>query len=100
MGQVENTGYFVDGKLFFPGDSFTNPNRAVDILALPVAGPWMKISEAINYAVALKPRVAFPVHDAIISTAFVGFLHKMLAGILGGESINFVPMQAGDESNL
>src|SRR5258706_2936027 len=36
---VQNTGYFIDNKLFYPGDALTEPNESVDILALPVAGP-------------------------------------------------------------
>ena len=49
-GLVENTGYFVAGKFFFPGDNFYVPGKPVDILALPVAGPWMKMSEALDFA--------------------------------------------------
>jgi len=97
LGQVENTSYFIDGKLFYPGDAFMNPDRAVDILALPVAGPWMKISEAINYAFALKPRIAFPVHDAIMKQS--GFMHGMYQKILS-ESIDFVPMAEEDEKEF
>ena len=64
-GRVENTGYFIGPRLFYPGDAFTNPGKRVEVLALPVSGPWMKISEAIDYALILKPKTAFPVHDAI-----------------------------------
>jgi len=60
---LENTGYMIDEKLFYPGDAFVNPGKPVDVLALPVAGPWVKISESVDYALALKPRIAFPVHD-------------------------------------
>lgn len=63
LPQVENTGYFVGEKFYFPGDSLHNPNKKVDVLALPVAGPWVKMSEAIDYAKEIHPRVAFPVHD-------------------------------------
>src|SRR3989344_8288364 len=42
---VINTGYFISNKLFYPGDAFYNPLKPVDILALPVAGHWMKLSE-------------------------------------------------------
>ncbi len=65
-GQVQNTGYFFQNRFFYPGDAFFNPKRPVEILALPVAGPWMKISDAIEYAQALKPKVAFPVHDGML----------------------------------
>ena len=48
------TGYMIN-NLCYPGDAFTNPNMPIDILALPVAGPWMRIKDAINYALTLKP---------------------------------------------
>lgn len=67
FGLVQNTGYFVDDTFFFPGDAYTVPNKPVKILALPVAGPWCKVSEAIRYALTIKPTVAFPVHDATLN---------------------------------
>ncbi len=66
FGRVQNTGYFFANRFFYPGDAFYNPGRPVEILALPVAGPWMKIVEAIDYAKLLKPKVCFPVHDGML----------------------------------
>ncbi len=66
MLDVQNTGYFIAGRLFYPGDSFFNPERQVEILALPVVAPWLKIAESINYALELKPKVVFPVHDGFL----------------------------------
>ncbi len=31
-----NTGFFIDDKLFYPGDALTDPKRNVDVLALPM----------------------------------------------------------------
>lgn len=98
IGQVENTGFMIDGKLFYPGDAFTNPNRAVDILALPVGGPWMKMSEAIDYAMALKPRVVFPVHDAMYKNS--GFMYQLFNKIFSEKGVTFAPMSEGDEKEL
>ncbi len=67
FGLVQNTGYFVDDTFFFPGDAYTVPNKPVKILALPVAGTWCKVSEAIRYALIIKPTLAFPVHDATLN---------------------------------
>ena len=61
--QSDNTGYIIAGRLFHPGDAFTIPEKQIEILALPVAGPWLKISEAIDYAIAVHPKVCFPIHD-------------------------------------
>jgi L-ascorbate metabolism protein UlaG (beta-lactamase superfamily) len=61
--QVDNTGYMVAKKLFYPGDALNIPQENVGVLALPVAGPWMRLSEAIDYAKEVKPKICFPVHD-------------------------------------
>lgn len=63
---IQNTGFMIAGRLFYPGDSFHDPHKEIEILALPVAGPWMKLEEAIEYAKAIKPKVVFPVHDGML----------------------------------
>ncbi len=97
-GSVENTGYFIDDKLFYPGDAFTNPNKKIDVLALPVAGPWMKISEAIDYCLTLKPRVSIPVHDGILKQS--GLVHRVPAKVFSENDIEFVSMIEGDEKEF
>ncbi len=87
-----NLGFFIDERLWYPGDAFTNPERTVEILALPVSGPWMKIGEAIDYALMIKPKVAFPVHDG---TRF-GSAHTLPTKILPSNGIEFVVMIEGD----
>jgi len=73
LGQVENTGYFIDKRLFYPGDAFYNPGSPIEILALPVAGPWCRVRNFVRYALEIKPKVCFPVHDgmlAVLKTAY------------------------------
>lgn len=100
IGQVQNTGYFIDNKLFYPGDSFCNPNKPIDILALPVAGPWCKIPEAIRYALSVKPKKAFPVHDGMLKKERIGVAHKTPEKVLTENGIEFVVMNEGDEKEL
>lgn len=64
---TDNVGVTVNGKLYYPGDSFSVPNIPVDILAIPISAPWLKVAEAMDFITALKPRIAFPVHDALLS---------------------------------
>ena len=92
-GQVDNTGYFIASKLFYPGDALFNPNKEVEILALPVAGPWMKLSEAIDYALEIKPKVCFPVHDGGLKAP--GVAHRLPNTILPEKGINFVVIEEG-----
>ncbi len=78
MGRVENTGYFVADTFYFPGDNFYVPGKKVDVLALPVAGPWMKMADAIDFAKAIQARTAFGVHDGMIVPSFRGFIGMAL----------------------
>lgn len=64
---VVNLGLMIDNSVYYPGDSFTIPDKPVKILALPVTAPWLKISEAMDYLTALKPSLAFPTHDGVAS---------------------------------
>lgn len=67
LGMVANTGYFLNNKFFYPGDALTDPNKSPAVLALPVAGPWVKTKEVIEFAKTLKPKLCFPVHDGMLS---------------------------------
>lgn len=100
-GRVQNTGYMI-GDLCFPGDAFEYPdtNTKVDILALPVAGPWMRIKDAIEYALALKPRIAFPVHDAILNQQLGGFVSKMAENFLAPSGIEFKALEINKEEEI
>ncbi|GAA4245259.1 MBL fold metallo-hydrolase [Dactylosporangium darangshiense] len=60
-----NAAYLVDGGAFLhPGDSFLVPAADVDVLAVAVDGPWLKLAEAVDYVRAVRPRVAVPMHEA------------------------------------
>ncbi len=98
FGQVQNTGYFIGKDLFYPGDSFTNPGKPVDILALPVLGPWLRIKDSIDYAIAIKPRVTFPVHDWNIKRD--GFIRKIPGGFLEKNNIEFKILEIGKEEEI
>ena len=95
LSTVENTGYFIDHYLFYPGDALTDPGKHVDVLALPVAGPWLKISDAIDYALRLKPNVAFPVHDGMFLPGRGSLAHRIPGNVLPSFGIQFVVIEEG-----
>jgi L-ascorbate metabolism protein UlaG (beta-lactamase superfamily) len=61
-----NLGFIVDG-IYHPGDSFFVPAEAIDTLLVPASGPWLKLSEAIDFVRAVRPARAFPIHDALLN---------------------------------
>lgn len=97
---VENTGYFISQKLFYPGDAFTNPQREIDVLALPVAGPWMKISESLDYALTVKPKIAFPVHDGMLQKDKLGPAHVLPERELTKAGIKFITLLDGQSIDV
>lgn len=58
-----NLGVMINDTVYYPGDSFTEPNRRVTLLAIPTSGPWLKVGEVIDFLRAVKPTKFFPVHD-------------------------------------
>ena len=88
-----NTGFLIADRLFYPGDSLHKPNKKVELLALPVAGPWMKLEEAIDYALELKPKIAFPVHEGILKQP--GTTHRIPPTILEPKGIKFQILEEG-----
>lgn len=98
MGQVENTGFFIAERLFYPGDSFYNPNKEVEILALPVAGPWTDIKSAVNYALEIKPKYCFPVHDGMLKS--FGSNHSIPKIVFEESNIIFKDFESSLEENF
>ncbi len=92
---AHNVGYFIANRFFYPGDSFTNPGKSIEVLALPVAGPWMKLTEAIDYALALKPKTSFPVHEGILKTP--GSTHLLPSRILPPAGVPFQILEIGQK---
>lgn len=76
---VANLGIMINQVLFYPGDSLTLPEKDVAVLALPVVAPWLKISEAIDYAEAIKANTVFPTHDAIASAQGKALVDRILS---------------------
>lgn len=65
--RVENVGFLIAGKLFHPGDCVAPLEEVhVDILAAPIAAPWMATREGVEFVKRVAPKVALPIHDAIL----------------------------------
>ena len=69
---VDNTGVLVNGRLFHPGDSYTDPGVPVEVLAAPVGAPWLKVAEMMDYVAAIAPSRAYPIHEATLSEVGLG----------------------------
>lgn len=95
---IDNTGYFIANRLFVTGDALTLPDQPVDLLTLPVCAPWLKLMDAVEYAKAVKPRVAFPVHDGVLKP-FHPF-YKVPAAFLPPSGIQWIVIEDGKSVEL
>ncbi len=98
LSKMENTGYFIANRLFYPGDAFTVPDKKVEILAAPIWAPWLNIQEAIDYIEEIKPKICFPIHDG---PAVPGSLaYRLPKQILEPLGIKFIIPEIGKEIEL
>ncbi|MFZ1250186.1 MAG: MBL fold metallo-hydrolase [Candidatus Microsaccharimonas sp.] len=85
-----NLAVLIDDHFYYPGDSFTLPeNIQVKELALPVSAPWLKISEVMDFLVAIKPLFVFPTHDAILSDEGKALVDRILGGVAAGQNSQY-----------
>ena len=97
--QTENTGYFFDNKLFYPGDAFTKIMEPVDILAFPIAAPWLNIEQAMDYVLSVKPRIAIPVHDGGL-TKNTGIVKRLPELYFPPANIKYIYLEINKEIEL
>lgn len=64
---VQNCGVMFNDKLYYPGDSYTLPDRPVELLAVPASAPWLKIGDVMDFVAAVKPKRSFPTHNMLLS---------------------------------
>lgn len=79
-----NIGFFIGNRFWYPGDALNEPGKTPELMALPVTGPWLKLSEAVDYARTVKPKKLFAVHDGMIVEPFRPFFATRLKPLLPG----------------
>lgn len=98
---VQNVGVLVNDELYYPGDSYAVPEGvAVDTLAAPAGAPWLKIGEAMDFVLAVKPRRAFGVHDMTLSVIGRGMHRQRLQWATEQHGGEFFELDPGDSLDL
>ncbi len=96
----QNTGYFIGKKVFYPGDAFINPNKPIEVLALPINANWLKIGEVFQYAKEINPRAAFPVHDGTLNEFGLAYIRRVPFEVLNSFGIDFKVLELGKEEEF
>jgi L-ascorbate metabolism protein UlaG (beta-lactamase superfamily) len=94
-----NNAYVIDDRLLHPGDAFWVPPQPVDVLLLPIGGPWMKLGEAVDYLRAVAPKVAIPIHQGGLSAPHRG-LHGDVLCKLAPSGTEMLELPHGEPVSL
>ncbi|WP_199422120.1 MBL fold metallo-hydrolase [Actinotalea solisilvae] len=94
-----NVGFLVTAggtSVFHPGDALTVPDVPVDVLLVPVFGPWTRMADLVDWIRAVHPDRAIAIHDAGVSD---GVGQAMVTNFLGdkgpGTGVPFVRVPPG-----
>ncbi len=71
----QNTGYLINGTILHPGDALLEINQPVHVLLLPVAAPWSKVAETLDYISATRAHTYVPIHDGFLKVP--GLFYRM-----------------------
>ena len=94
---IDNVGVLVDERFYYPGDSYALPDDvAVEVLAAPAGGPWLRIGDAIDFVLAVAPRHAFGTHDRGLSDVGLNIHRPRLAWATEQGGGTFHPLDPGD----
>jgi L-ascorbate metabolism protein UlaG (beta-lactamase superfamily) len=100
LPNVENTGFIVGEDFYYPGDGFTLPGKAITTVALPVIAPWMKLSEAVDFALATGAKQFVPVHDAFFAPGQPNFFKMMTGMILKANGLVLLEANLGERFEI
>ena len=98
--RFHNSGYVLTAgaeKVYHPGDALTAPDEGVDLLCVPVSAPWLKASEAIDFARAVKAPRNLAIHDRIYSEAGLGIVDGHMNAFLPDAGQEYVRLPDGAE---
>ena len=97
---VINTGLLVDGELFHPGDSFTVPEDPARTLLVPIAGPWLKAGDMIDYFRAVAPARGYAIHDAILNDRGLALMTRMMSVAAAPSGVPVARLEPGTSLEL
>jgi L-ascorbate metabolism protein UlaG (beta-lactamase superfamily) len=97
---IPNVGYLVDGAVYHPGDSFTVPTVPVSTLLLPTHAPWSKISEVIDFAIAVRAPRVHQIHDSLMTDVGAGMVEGHVGRLAGPHGVEFTHLQSGEAVTL
>ncbi len=101
LPRVANLGYFIDGRLYHPGDSYHVPEGIdVETLLIPAHAPWAKIGETIDFLVAVGAARNFPIHDGLLNARGLAMMDGHLTRVANEHGLSYRRIADGEIVSL
>jgi L-ascorbate metabolism protein UlaG (beta-lactamase superfamily) len=97
---IQNCGVMINDQLYYPGDSYTQPDRKVEILACPTSAPWLKIGDVMDFVSAIKPRQVFATHNIHLSEHGHELNNGRVKAVVEAAGGTFQFLNPGDSSDF
>jgi L-ascorbate metabolism protein UlaG (beta-lactamase superfamily) len=100
LPRITNSGYVLtlgDDRVYHPGDALTGPGEEVDVLLVPVSAPWLRASEAIDFARRVKAPRNLAIHDRVYSEAGLKIVDGHMDAFLPKEGLAYVRLADGED---
>lgn len=91
-----NVQFDIFDKLSDPGDSL-HFGEIKEVLALPLQAPWCSLTQSVEKAVSLKPKVVLPLHDWHWNDRARETFYERLKKYFDEFEIDFKPLRTGEE---
>jgi hypothetical protein len=76
------------------------PDVKVGTLAAPIGAPWLKIGDAMDYILEVKPKRAFYAHDMTLSVAGKNMHADRLKWATEQGGGEFYPLEVGESLDI
>jgi len=95
--RVRNIGFVIRAEgeptFFHPGAALDSAPSNIDVLALPIMGPWAAMKEHVDFVRALDvPKHSIPIHDELLSDRGRDLLCRQIGDLTG---TNIVSLRGG-----
>ncbi|MBV9594970.1 MAG: MBL fold metallo-hydrolase [Actinobacteria bacterium] len=97
---IANTAYLIDDVVYHPGDSFAVPPTPVPVLLIPSTAPWARVGEVLDFMIAMRSPLAFPIHDGIVNDLGRGIVEGHLTRIGQQYGTEFSHLDPGRSATL
>lgn len=97
FGMVKNIGFYINEKVFFPGDAFNQLDFTPDVAMFCIAAPFTQAKKSIAWAQSLGARVVIPMHESILVPALQDTHMRIADHAFATHETQFVPLSVGGE---